>query len=241
MVPPPSLNLQALILVGGLGTRLRTIVSDRPKPMAMIHGKPFLEYQVEFLKKNGINDIILSTGYMGEKIEEYFNSGEKLGISIRYVKEKELLGTGGAIKNAKNMLDEQFFVLNGDSIFLIDVNNMIKFHKENHSDATLALAKVNDRSRYGNVHVDSKFQITGFVEKGNSDGRLVSGGVYYFEKSCFQWDSLPEKFSIENDFFPKLVIEKKVFGFVSNSYFIDIGTVDDHDKFGQHIAEGLKL
>lgn len=233
--------MQALILVGGLGTRLRDIVKDRPKSMAIINGKPFLEYQIDFLKKNGIHDIILSTGYMSAKIEEYFGSGEKLGISIRYAKEKELLGTGGAIGNAKNMLDDQFFVLNGDSIFLIDVNSMIKFHKENHSDATLALVKVKDKSRYGNVHVDSKFQITGFIEKGNSKVDLVSGGVYLFEKSCFQWNSLPEKFSIENDFFPKLIIEKRVFGFVSNSYFIDIGTVEDHDKFGKHIAEGLKL
>lgn len=235
------MNLQALILVGGLGTRLRTIVNDRPKPMAIIHGKPFLEYQIEFLKKNGVNDIVLSTGYMGEKIEEYFHSGEKLGISIKYKKEKELLGTGGAIKNAKDLLNEQFFVLNGDSIFLIDINDMIKFHKENRSDATLALVKVKDKSRYGNVQVDSKFQITGFIEKGNSGGDLVSGGVYYLEKSCFQWNNLPDKFSIENDFFPKLVVEKRVFGFVSNSFFIDIGTVEDHDKFGKHIADGLKL
>jgi len=209
--------------------------------MALINGKPFLEYQLAFLKKNGIADIILSTGYMSEKIEEYFHSGEKLGISIRYVKEKELLGTGGAIKNAKNILNEQFFVLNGDSIFLIDINDMVKFHRDNHSDATLALVQVKDKSRYGNVHVDSKFQITGFIEKGNSEEGLVSGGVYLFEKSCFQWTSLPEKFSIENDFFPNLVTDKRVFGFVSNSYFMDIGTVEDHEKFRKHIADGLKL
>lgn len=233
------MDLQALILVGGLGTRLRDLVKDRPKPMALINGKPFLEYQLTFLKKNGVTDIILSTGYMSEKIEEYFHSGEKLDISIQYVKEKELLGTGGAIKNAKNMLNEQFFVLNGDSIFLIDISGMVKFHRNNHSDATLALVQVKDKSRYGNVQINSKLQITGFIEKGNSEGDLVSGGMYFFEKNCFKWTSLPEKFSIETDFFPKLVIEKRVFGFVSNSYFIDIGTVEDHEKFRKHIADGL--
>jgi NDP-sugar pyrophosphorylase family protein len=231
--------LQSLILAGGLGTRLREAVNDRPKSMALVNGKPFLEYQIDFLKKNGIKDIILSTGYMSEKIEEYFGSGKKHGISVRYAKEKDLLGTGGAIKNAKDMLDEQFFVLNGDSIFLIDFNKMIKFHEENKADSTLSLVKVKDKLRYGNVRIDYNFQITGFVEKENSAGELISGGIYFFEKSCFDWNVLPEKFSIEKEFFPTLVIEKRVFGFVSDSYFIDIGTVKDYAKFENHLTSGI--
>lgn len=231
-------GLQALILAGGLGTRLREVVNDRPKPMALVNGKPFLEYQIEFLKKSGISDIILSTGYMSEKIEEYFGSGKKHGVSIRYVIERDLLGTGGAIKNAREMLEKQFFVLNGDSIFLLDLSKMIQFHQENHSDATLSLVKIKDKSRYGNVQIDTKFQITGFVEKGNSSGDLISAGFYLFEKSSFDWDSLPVKFSIEKEFFPNLVTQKRVFGFISDSYFVDIGTAEDYEKFGKQLSSG---
>lgn len=235
------MNLQALILVGGLGTRLRTVVKDRPKPMAVIHGKPFLEYQIEFLKKYGVNDIVFSTGYMGEKIEEYFNSGEKHGISIRYAKEKELLGTGGAIKNAQSMLEDKFLALNGDSMFLVDIKSLVKFHEKKQADLTISLVPVQERSRFGSVKIDDNSQITEFVEKGDFSTGLVSGGIYYFEKNKFDWQSFPEKFSIERDFFPQVITNKRVFGFVSNSYFVDIGTVEDHDKFGKHIAEGLKL
>ena len=209
--------------------------------MAVIHGKPFLEYQVEFLKKYGVNDIVFSTGYMGEKIEEYFNSGEKYGISIGYAKEKELLGTGGAIKNAQSMLEDKFLALNGDSMFLVDIKSLVEFHEKKQADLTIALAPVQEKSKFGSVKIDDNSQITEFVEKGDFSTGLVSGGIYCFEKNKFDWQSFPEKFSIERDFFPEVITNKKVFGFVSNSYFIDIGTVEDHDKFGKHVAEGLQL
>src|SRR5579885_3615483 len=159
--------------------------------MAPVNGKPFLEYQIKFLKNSGIDDIVLSTGYMGEKIEEYFGSGKDDGVSIRYVKEKELLGTGGAVKHSLYALEEQFFVLNGDSIFLIDVDSMIEFHKSNDADLTLALAKVANKSRFGNVLINDKFQIMEFSEKQSTDGNLISGGIYLFKKNSFNWESFP--------------------------------------------------
>lgn len=228
--------MQAVILVGGLGTRLRDVISDRPKPMAPVNGKPFLEYQVEFLKNNGIREIVFSTGYMSEKIEEHFGSGEKYGIEIKYVKEKDLLGTGGAIKNAKDVLDDQFFALNGDSMFLVDLNSMVKFHGKNHADLTIALAKVKEKSRFGNVLINNKFQITGFAEKENISGDLINGGIYYFEKNNFDWNAFPEKFSIEKEFFPQVVKKNSIFGFVSDSYFIDIGTIEDYKRFENDIS-----
>jgi len=225
--------------VGGLGTRLRNVVKDRPKPMALIQGKPFLEYQIEWLKKNGVKNIIFSTGYMGEKIEEYFHSGEKHDVLITYVKEKDLLGTGGAIKNARDIFDEQFLALNGDSMFMVDIKSMVKFHNDNNADLTISLARVKEKSKFGNVKTNNKSQITEFVEKGDSPTGLINGGVYYFEKSKFDWQSLPDKFSIERDFFPQVIKNKRVFGFVSDSYFIDIGTEEDYEKFGKDLSDGM--
>lgn len=230
--------VQAVILAGGLGTRLRGTVSDRPKSMALVRGKPFLEYQIQFLKKNDICDIVLSTGYMSEKIEGYFGTG-KNGISIRYAKEKELLGTGGAIKNSLDMLDEKFLVLNGDSMFLVDVNSMIKFHSDNNADLTVALAKTDDKSRFGNVVINEKSQIVEFIEKKNSAGDLINGGIYCFEKNRFKWNNFPNVFSIEKEFFPQVVEQNSVFGFVSKSYFVDIGTPEDYAKFENDIADNL--
>lgn len=231
--------LQALVLAGGLGTRLRDVIKDCPKPMAPVNGKPFLEYQLAFLKKNGIQDIVLSTGYMSEKIEEHFGSGKTHGVSITYVKEKESLGTGGAIKNAVNMLEKQFLVLNGDSLFLIDITSMTDFHKKHNADMTLALAKIKDKSRYGSVDVDCNLQIKRFVEKEGSSSELINGGIYFFEKHNIAWDAFPSKFSIEKDFFPQLVVKNKIFGFVSDSYFIDIGTAKDYENFRKQLSAGI--
>lgn len=231
--------MQALILAGGLGTRLREVVNDRPKAMAPVNGKPFLEYQIKFLKNNGINEIVLSTGYKSEKIENYFGSGKNHGISIRYVKEKELLGTGGAVKNSLEMLDDQFFALNGDSIFLVNINSMLHFHNNNQADLTLALAKVEEKGRFGSVKVNDKSQVVEFVEKESIFGDLINGGIYFFKKSNFDWSAFPQKFSIEKDFFPKVMTRNKVFGFISDSYFIDIGTISDYQKFVQHIKSKI--
>ena len=152
-----------------------------------------------------------------------------------------MLGTGGAIKNAIPVLEKQFFVLNGDSVFLIDLDAMIKFHEDNRADLTLALAKVKDKSRFGNVQIDEKFRIMEFFEKNNIGGDLISGGIYLFERDNFDWNVFPKKFSIEKDFFPHAVIQKNIFGFFSDSYFIDIGTAEDYEKFGKHLRSGSVL
>jgi D-glycero-alpha-D-manno-heptose 1-phosphate guanylyltransferase len=236
--------LQAVILAGGLGTRLRELVGDRPKPLANIDGKPFLEYQIEFLKKYRITDIVLCIGYLGEKIERHFSNGTEYGVSIAYSSERNLLGTGGALKNARKLLHKRFFVLNGDTIFLINLFDMEKFHKKNFADATLALTKVKDQSGYGSVSLERKgnnprgCKIVGFSEKTSFMNSLISAGIYLVEKDLFCFADLPDTFSLEHHFLPRIVQTSRVYGFVDKcAYFVDMGTVAGYRK----LEEDLKL
>jgi D-glycero-alpha-D-manno-heptose 1-phosphate guanylyltransferase len=232
--------LQAVILAGGLGTRLREVVRDRPKPLAELDGKPFLEYQIDFLKKYCITDLIICVGYLSEKIENHFLDGTDYGVSIAYSREEELLGTGGALKNAMDLLHEQFFVLNGDTLFLINLFEMEKFHEYELADATLALTKVNDPSRYGSViidHNDRGNHILSFSE--NSTSRtLINAGIYIMNKELFCHSDLPDRFSFENYFLPKIIQTSRVCGFVDEcAYFVDIGTATGYRR----LEEDIKL
>ena len=138
--------MQAIILAGGLGTRLRSVVSDRPKPMALVEGKPFLEYVLQGLKKSGIDDIIFAVGYKGGMVEEYFGDGSRFGIRARYAYEEELLGTAGAIKNAgKYVTDEQFFVLNGDTFYQMDFGDLSRIQQEKNLEMALYDNKVQNK------------------------------------------------------------------------------------------------
>lgn len=233
--------MQAVILAGGIGTRLREIVSDRPKPLAEIDGKPFLEYQIDFLKKYCITDLILCIGYLGEKIEKHFLDGTDYGVSITYSREQELLGTGGALRNAMGLLHQRFFVLNGDTFFLINLFDMEKFHDQTLADATLALTKVNDSARYGSVNLEHNLygnNIVGFSEKSTSAGSLINGGIYLMEKELFFQENLPEKFSFESYLLPRIIRTSRVCGFVDDcAYFVDIGTIAGYRK----LEEDIKL
>lgn len=239
--------MQAVILAGGLGTRLREIVIDRPKSLADINGKAFLEYQIEFLKKFYITDIVICVGYMGDKVERYFSDGNKFAVSIKYSRERDLLGTGGALKNASSMLDNRFFVLNGDTIFSTNLHDMEYLHKQKRADATMALTKVSDQSRYGSVTLEETnpntnpngSRIIGFSEKSPNSGLLVSGGIYLMEKSLFHWHDLPDAFSLENDFLPYIVQGSRIYGLVDvNAYFVDIGTAQGYAKLDEDIRFG---
>src|SRR3989344_9013022 len=144
--------MKTLILCGGLGTRLRSVVSDVPKAMAPIGGKPFLMYQIDWLKKFNLTEIILCVGYLKDHIKNYFGNGSLFGVKITYSEEEALLGTGGAIKNAEKLLNnEAFIVLNGDTYAKIDFTKLIDFHNKKKSKYTLGLTKVADTSRYGIV------------------------------------------------------------------------------------------
>ncbi|HDZ5026397.1 TPA: nucleotidyltransferase family protein [Campylobacter jejuni] len=217
--------MQAIVLAGGLGTRLRSVVQDLPKPMALINDKPFLEFIFEYLKKQGIKEVILAVSYKYEVIKEYFKD-EFLGIKIKYSIEKEPLGTGGAIKEALRFIKNEAYVLNGDTIFDIDLKKLTL----NDSKICLALKQMNDFDRYGTVELDNKNYIKFFKEKEFKKQGLINGGIYLLNKDIFNDFTLQEKFSFEEflqENYEKLKARAEIF----DNYFVDIGTAEDYNLF----------
>ncbi|EPO1126288.1 D-glycero-D-manno-heptose 1-phosphate guanosyltransferase [Campylobacter coli] len=217
--------MQAIVLAGGLGTRLRSVVQDLPKPMAPINGKPFLAFVLEYLKKQGITEIILSVSYKYELIQEYFKD-EFHGMKIHYNIEKELLGTGGAIKDALKFVKNEVYVLNGDTFFDIDLKKPVL----NSSKICIALKQMQNFDRYGTVNVDEQGIVTSFEEKVFKKQGLINGGVYLLKKDIFNNFSLERKFSFEEflqENYKTLKIQTQIF----DDYFIDIGIPEDYRRF----------
>jgi len=159
--------MKAIILAGGFGTRLKEILKDTPKPMALVLGKPFLEHQIRFLKEQGITDIIIAVHHMSDKIKSYFGNGLRFGVDITYSEEETPLGTAGAIKKAQKYLDDTFLVINGDSYSDIDLSKLLEFHKSKNSKFTLALTKTKEAEHYGSIILDGS-KILDFREKSSN-------------------------------------------------------------------------
>ena len=220
---------EAVILAGGFGTRLQEVVKDVPKPMAGINNKPFLEYLFQYLLHYNIKKVVLSVGYKAEIIQNHFKN-HFTGIDIEYAYEWEPLGTGGGILNAlKFCTTENVLVINGDTFFDINLPELYNFHKANASQVTLCLKDIKDTGRYGKVSLDDHYRITGFIEKEAGEG-YINGGVYLMNRSVLESFDLPLKFSFEKDFLEKYYKKLNIFGFVSNSYFIDIGIPEDYQR-----------
>ena len=220
---------QAVILAGGFGTRLSHIVSDVPKSLAPIKEKPFLDYVIQTLKQQGFDNFVFLTGYKAEQIEEQFRQLN----NATFIKEETALGTGGAILNAFDKLQDEFFVINGDTFFDIDYNILERFGKD--KPITLALRYTNNIERYGFVEIDDKNVIKSFVEKGhlpqNRIDGYINGGIYYVHK--FALKPYAEKFngefiSMETEIFPKLINNNELYGLQLGGCFIDIGIPDDY-------------
>jgi len=222
----------AIILAGGMGTRLKSIISDLPKPMAPIMNVPFLTYQLNYLKYFGIKKVIFSVGYLSEKIIAHYNQSFE-NISIEYSIEKNPLGTGGGIRMAMSNLNEDLvLILNGDSFFDLDLEQFYNLHLEQKSDFSLALRYVNNSERYGNIEFNSSNQITSFIEKNqlNQSG-YINAGVYILSKKLYLQNTKPNiNFSIEKDFFEKQLNQLIIKGFEFKNYFIDIGIPEDYLK-----------
>ena len=214
---------EAIILAGGKGTRLQEVVSDVPKPMAPVNGKPFLSYLIVYLTGEGVDHIILSVGYKHSAIVHYF--GTKFhSAKISYSIEDQPMGTGGAIKKAlKQCNDPHVLVLNGDTFFPVKTSVLTTVHLQQQAEVTLALRKEETPGRYGTVRVDSHQQIRAFNEKQKVLSGLINGGVYLICRSAFLQRPLPDLFSLETDYFEKIVHEQCIYGCVFNDYFIDIG------------------
>jgi D-glycero-alpha-D-manno-heptose 1-phosphate guanylyltransferase len=223
---------EAIILAGGFGTRLQSIVFDLPKPMAPVNDRPFLDYQLLYLKHYGIKKVILSIGYLHDKITSHYQNNFE-GIEIVYAPEKAPLGTGGGIRLALEMCNSKsVIVLNGDSFFDINLNSFCSQHSTFMSDCSLALRKVEDSARYGTIKQGSNYAITSFKEKtGEAIPGTINAGIYILDKEVFLKKTLPGKnFSIEKDFFEKKLKDLNIFGFPYQGYFIDIGIPEDYTK-----------
>lgn len=230
---------EALVLAGGFGARLRQIVSDVPKPMADINGKPFLSYLLRRLSLANIRHVVISTGYMHEKIENFFGRSFE-NIRISYSQETEPLGTGGAIRFALHKIESaDFFVLNGDTLFNINFERFENFYSTKGTMLAVALRKVDEANRYGSVNIDKSAKITGFNEKNTAvkGASLINGGVYLMNKKLFENRNLPAAFSFEKDILEKCYLEDEFFGMTFDSFFIDIGIPEDYARAQKEFSE----
>ena len=220
--------MEAVILAGGFGTRLSHVVSGVPKPMAPVAGRPFISYLLMRLRAAGIRRVVLATGYLHHVVERYFGS-EWGGLEIAYSEEKEPLLTGGAIlKAARCLTSDDFLVLNGDTLFDIDLTSFILFHKQHQSPLSLALREVDDTARYGAVLTEGTV-VTCFREKDASAGKgVINGGVYMLNREWLLSQHLPQKFSFEKEVLQKRAHERLFHAKAYADYFIDIGIPDDY-------------
>lgn len=221
--------MEAIILAGGLGTRLQSVVSELPKCMAPVAGKPFLVYILDQLIDAGLSHVILSVGYKHQAITDYFGQ-EYRGVPVSYAVENEPLGTGGGIRLAMELAKEdKVFVLNGDTLFEADLQGLLKHHLESKADISLALRQVADTKRYGAVEINPSGSIIRFLEKGALEGPgLINGGIYCINRKSLLNLNLPEKFSFEKDLLEKALLT--LGGFPSDAYFIDIGIPEDYER-----------
>jgi len=224
---------EAIILAGGLGTRLRDVVPDLPKCLAPVAGKPFLYYVIDHLSKQGIEKFIFAVGYKRERIEEFL---EHLSIPIHWQVsiETEPLGTGGAVKLAcSKAVDPTVLVLNGDTLFRVDAHELATFHERKQSDCSLSLKPLKNFERYGVVELNPDESVKSFQEKKFYPDGLINGGVYALQVDSFLKENLPTVFSFEKDWLEKFYSLRPMFGLEQDEYFIDIGIPEDFER-AQH-------
>lgn len=229
---------EAIILAGGMGTRLQNVVKNTPKPLALVNDKPFIFYLLDFLYAHHFNHVILSVGYLYEQFIEKIGNKYK-EIEIDYAIEKERLGTGGGIKNALYLSKKNdIAVLNGDTYFNIDISKLFEFHLSNFSKFTMALKFASNVSRYGEVIIDDNHSILEFKEKNNSaKNGNINAGIYIVNKLYFLEKMKQNQFSLELDFFPIAMNDKILKGLVFNEYFIDIGIPEDYSKANEDFKQ----
>ena len=219
---------QAVILVGGEGSRLRPITSRVPKPAAPLLGRPLISYTLDNLVRHGVDRVVFSTGYLAAAIEAEVGDGSRWGLEVRYASEDSPLGTAGAIKNAASELRQGgFLVLNGDILTDADLSAIVAFHKERNAAATLLTTAVDDPSRYGLVDVRTDGRVASFVEKPGDDWPgpgLINAGVYVLEHEVLDLVPPRQEFSIERGVFPSLAASGSLYAFVGTGYWRDIGT-----------------
>lgn len=235
--------MQALILAGGEGTRLRPLTSTIPKPVVPLANRPHVARMIDWLRGHGVDDVVLSCGFMAERVRRVLGEGEELGVRIRYVEEPEPLGTGGALRYAGDLLAERFLMLNGDVLCDFDLSAQLAWHQDLGATATLALCPVEDPSMYGLVRLNDDGAVREFLEKPSPDfdqvdSNLINAGAYVLERSVLdEMAPAGTNISIERDLFPKLV-GRGLYGFVGEGYWLDIGTPERYLQGTFDILEG---
>jgi mannose-1-phosphate guanylyltransferase len=232
--------MQALILAGGEGTRLRPLTSTVPKPVVPLVDRPFIAFMLDWLRSHGVDDIVISCGHMAAGVRNVLGDGSAFGVRLRYVEEPQPLGTGGALKYAESLLEDRFFMLNGDVLTDIDLGGQLAQHESSGARATLALTPVEDPSNYGLVRTAEDGRVTEFVEKpavDQIDTRNISAGAYVLERSVLDLLEPEQPASIERDVFPQLV-GNGLYGCVSENYWLDIGTPARYLQATWDILEG---
>lgn len=232
--------MKALFLAGGMGTRLREMTKQLPKPMIPIFSKPLLARNIARLKEFGVDEVVLSTCYMPDKIRDYFGDGSGLGIKIDYVHEETPLGTGGAIRNAAKF-DDTFLVFNGDIVSGIDLGRMLSFHKAHRAEVTIAATYVEDPSAYGVIEYDAQRMIRAFKEKpqpGETDSHLINAGIYLFEPSVLAHIPTGRPVSVERETYPALLAAGcRMAVYHEEAYWRDLGTPRDYLAFTSDLLD----
>jgi D-glycero-alpha-D-manno-heptose 1-phosphate guanylyltransferase len=232
-------NTKAVLLVGGLGTRLRSVVAYTPKALAVVGNEPFLNLLVRQLRRQGIRRLVMCTGYLGDQIENEFGDGHAWDVTIEYSKEMQPLGTAGAVKSAgrhlRNLSD--FVVMNGDSFACVNFHQLFRFHRMHGGLVTMAVVQVGDAARYGTVRIGHAGRINGFEEKtGNHAPGLINAGLYVFSSEIL--NHIPDgPASLEKTVFPQL-LDYGVFALKQEGIFIDIGTPEDYIR-AQRLSDQL--
>ena len=232
--------MQAVILVGGEGKRLRPLTSTVPKPVVPLVDRPFISFMLEWLGRHGIDDVVMSCGFLATSVRNVLGDGSSVGLRLRFVEEPEPRGTAGALKFAESMLDERFVMLNGDVLTDLDLGAQIEQHEQTGARATLALVPVADPSAYGLVHLNEDRSVRDFVEKPSSDAidtNLISAGAYVLERDVLELVPAERSVSIEREVWP-LLVGKGLYGYASRSYWMDIGSPERYLQGTFDIIEG---
>jgi mannose-1-phosphate guanylyltransferase len=232
--------VQAVILVGGEGTRLRPLTATVPKPVVPLVDRPFIVYMLEWLRRHGVDDVIMSCGFLATSVRNVLGDGSQLGLRLRFVEEPEPRGTAGALKYAEDLLEDRFLMLNGDVLTDIDLTAQIAQHEETGAVATLALVPVDDPTAYGLVPLNDDRSVREFVEKPSADQidtNLISAGAYVLERSVLDLIPPDRNVSIEREVWPRLVGER-LFGYAADAYWLDIGTPERYLQGTFDILEG---
>jgi len=237
------MKTSAILLVGGMGTRLMPLTSKIPKPMLQVAGVPFTEHQIRKAAQAGISEIVLATSYKAELCEPYFGDGAKFGIKIKYAVEESALGTGGGIRNAAALLDDcdQVVIFNGDVLSGHDLAAQIQSHINNRADVTLYLTKVEDARAYGCVELLADNQVKSFLEKmENPVSNMINAGCYIFNRKVIDQIPANQVVSVELDTFPSFLSSGvKVYGYSDNSYWLDIGNPQALVKASADLITGV--